>query len=98
MSQISKSCRMVLRATEENYSRGSGVHRARGGAFPILNGPAMRGGASSLKRRYLKDVRDEEYLEKDNFRQRTTCARLEESTHLQCLRARKEVSLPGQNE
>lgn len=40
------------------------------GAFPILNGPAMGGwcGGSSLRRRYLEDVRDEEYLEKDNLR------------------------------
>lgn len=41
MSQMSKSCRMVLSATEEKYSRVSGVHGARGGTFPILNGPAM---------------------------------------------------------
>lgn len=96
MSQISKSCRMVLSATGGKYSRVSGVHGARGRTFPILNGPAMgRGG--SLRRRYLKDLRDEEYLEKDNLRQRT-CARLEASIRPQCLRARKEVSLPGQHE
>lgn len=63
---------------KKKYSRESGVHRARGGAFPVLNRTVMGsgGGGGSPKRRYLKDVRDEEYLEKDNFRQRTNCARL----------------------